>query len=130
MVKKVSHPGNLVKFSSLGGDSSQNLVILVKLEPSEYFLNVQNSVWGNSVTPRDVLVAKRQSEVRRRHLKLPMGALSGTNFEVSVESKFMTSAGNFFEPWVLPRLHPGRPTRSLRLEKEGFWSLPSVQKEY
>ena len=70
-------------------------MILVKLEPSEYFLNVQNSVWGDGVTPRDVLVAKRQSEVRRRHLKLPMGALSGTNFEVSVESKFMTPAGNF-----------------------------------
>ena len=34
----------------------------------------------------------------------------------------MTPAGNFFEPWDLPRLHPGRPSRSLRLENEGFWS--------
>ena len=34
VVKKSSHSGNLVKFLSLGGDSSQNLVILVKLDPS------------------------------------------------------------------------------------------------
>ena len=32
----------------------------------------------------------------------------------------MTPAGNFFEPYDLPRLHPGKPTRSLRLENEGF----------
>ena len=38
----------------------------------------------------------------------------------------MTPAGNFFEPWDLPRLHPGRPSGSLRLQNEGFWSLPSV----
>ena len=38
----------------------------------------------------------------------------------------MTPTGNFFEPWDLPRLHPGRPSRSLWLENEGFWSLPSV----
>ena len=38
----------------------------------------------------------------------------------------MTPAGNFFEPWDLPRLHLGRPSRSLWLENEGFWSLPSV----
>ena len=95
MVKKVSHSGNLVTFLSLGRDSSQNLVILVKLEPSGYFLNIQNPARAQNVTPRDVLVAKRQSEVRRTHLKLPMGASSGTNFEFSVESKLMTPAGNF-----------------------------------
>ena len=38
----------------------------------------------------------------------------------------MTPAGIFFEPWDLPRLHPGRPSGSLRSEHEGFWSLPSV----
>ena len=32
--------------------------------------------------------------------------------------------GNFFEPWDLPRLHPGRPSGSLRLGNEGCWSLP------
>ena len=34
----------------------------------------------------------------------------------------MTIAGNFFEPWDLPRLHPGRLSGSLQSEKEGFWS--------
>ena len=38
----------------------------------------------------------------------------------------MTPAGKFFELHDLPRLHPGSPTRSLRLENEGFWSVPSV----
>ena len=33
----------------------------------------------------------------------------------------MTPAGNFFEPWDLPRLHPGRSTGSVPLENEGFW---------
>ena len=42
----------------------------------------------------------------------------------------MTPAGNFFELWDLPRLHPGDPTKSLRLENENFWSLPSVLWEY
>ena len=42
----------------------------------------------------------------------------------------MTPAGNFFEPWDLPRLHPGRSTGSLPLEKEGFLGLPSVQWKY
>ena len=42
----------------------------------------------------------------------------------------MTPAGNFFELWDLPRLHSGKPIRSLRLKNEGFWSLPSVQREY
>ena len=35
----------------------------------------------------------------------------------------MTPAGNFFEPWDLPRLHPGRPSGFLHLENEEFWSL-------
>ena len=33
--------------------------------------------------------------MRRRHLKPPIGGLSVKNFKVSVESKFMTPAGNF-----------------------------------
>ena len=71
-----------------------------------------------------------QSEVRRNQLKPPIDTLSEPNFKVSVESKFMTPAGNCFEAWDLPRLHPRRPIRSLRLENEGFWSLPSVQREH
>ena len=35
----------------------------------------------------------------------------------------MTPAGNFFEPWDLPQLHPGR-------ENEGFLGLPPVQRKY
>ena len=42
----------------------------------------------------------------------------------------MTPAGNFFEPWDLPCLHPGRSTGSVPLEKEGFLGLPSVQWKY
>ena len=42
----------------------------------------------------------------------------------------MTPAGNFFETWDLPRLHLGRSTGSLPLEKEGFLGLPSVQWKY
>ena len=42
----------------------------------------------------------------------------------------MTPAGNFFEPWDLPRLHPGRPSGSCRLENEGFWSLFFVLWDY
>ena len=68
--------------------------------------------------------------MRRNQLKSPIETLSEPNFKVSVESKFVTPASNFFEPWDLHRLHPGMPTRSLRLENEGFWSLPSVQREY
>ena len=42
----------------------------------------------------------------------------------------MTPAGNFFEPWDLPRLHPGRPSGSLRLKNEGFGPcLPSGSTE-
>ena len=42
----------------------------------------------------------------------------------------MTPAGNFFEPWDLHRLHPGRSTGSLPLEKEGFLGLLPVQRKY
>ena len=42
----------------------------------------------------------------------------------------MTPAGNFFEPWDLPRLHPGKSTGSLPLEKEDVLGLPSVQWKY
>ena len=42
----------------------------------------------------------------------------------------MTPAGNFFEPWDLPRLHPRRSIGPLPLEKEGFLGLPSVQWKY
>ena len=42
----------------------------------------------------------------------------------------MTPAGNFFELWVLPRLHPGRTTGSLPLEKEGLLGPPTVQRKY
>ena len=42
----------------------------------------------------------------------------------------MTPAGNFFEPWDLPRLHPGRSTGSVPLENEGFLGLPPVQRIY
>ena len=36
----------------------------------------------------------------------------------------MTPAGNFFEPWDSPRLHPGRTTGSLPLENECFSGPP------
>ena len=42
----------------------------------------------------------------------------------------MTPAGIFFEPWDLPRLHPGRCTGSVLLENEGFLGLPLVQRKY
>ena len=42
----------------------------------------------------------------------------------------MTPAGNFFEPWDLPRLRPGRSTGPLPLENEGFLGLPPVQRKY
>ena len=42
----------------------------------------------------------------------------------------MTPAGNFFEPWDLPRLHPGRSIGPLSLENEGFLGLPPVQRNY
>ena len=42
----------------------------------------------------------------------------------------MTPAGIFFEPWVLPRLHPGMSTGPLPLENEGFLGLPPVQRKY
>ena len=35
----------------------------------------------------------------------------------------MTPAGNFFELWDLPRLHPGKSTGSVPLENEGFLGL-------
>ena len=52
MVKRVSHSGNLVKILSLGGCSSQNLVILAKSEPSGSFLDIENPAQTHSVTPR------------------------------------------------------------------------------
>ena len=55
---------------------------------------------------------------------------SGPNFEVQEESLIYDPAGNFFEPWDLPRLHPGRSTGSLPLENEGFLGLPPVQRKY
>ena len=42
----------------------------------------------------------------------------------------MTPAGNFCEPWDLPRLHPGRPTGPLPLENESFLGLPPAQRKY
>ena len=42
----------------------------------------------------------------------------------------MTPAGNFFKPWDLPRLHPGRSTGSVPLENEGFLGLPPVQRKF
>ena len=42
----------------------------------------------------------------------------------------MTPVGNFFELWVLPRLHPGKSTGPLLLENEGFLGLPPVQWKY
>ena len=42
----------------------------------------------------------------------------------------MTPAGKFFEPWDLPRLHPGGSMGSLPLENEGFLGLPPVQRKY
>ena len=36
----------------------------------------------------------------------------------------------FFEPWVLPRLHPGRSTGSLPLAIESFLGPPTVQRKY
>ena len=75
-------------------------MILVKSDFSGWFLDIQNPARAHSVTQcaRDVSLKKTQSEVRRRHLKPPIGGLTGSNFKVSVESKFMNPAGNFFEP--------------------------------
>ena len=42
----------------------------------------------------------------------------------------MTPAGKFFEPWDLPRLHPGGSTESFPLENEGLLGLPLVQRKY
>ena len=42
----------------------------------------------------------------------------------------MTPAGNFFEPWDSPCLHPRRSTGTLPLENEGFLGLPPVQRIY
>ena len=42
----------------------------------------------------------------------------------------MIPAGNFFETWDLPRLHPGRTTGSLPLENEDFLGPPTVQRKY
>ena len=42
----------------------------------------------------------------------------------------MTPAGNFFEPWDMPRLHPGWSTGSVPLENEGFFGRPPVQRKY
>ena len=42
----------------------------------------------------------------------------------------MNPAGNFFEPWDLPLLHPGRSTGPLPLESEGFLGLPPIQRKY
>ena len=42
----------------------------------------------------------------------------------------MTPAGNFFEQWDSPRLHPRRSTCPLPLENEGFLGLPPVQRKY
>ena len=33
----------------------------------------------------------------------------------------MITAGNFFEPWVLPRLHPERSTAPIPLKTKVFW---------
>ena len=52
MFTKVSHLGNPVKILSLGGFSSQNLVILAKSEPSESLSDVENVAQAHSVTPR------------------------------------------------------------------------------
>ena len=42
----------------------------------------------------------------------------------------MTPAGNYFEPWVLLRLHPGMSTGSVPLENESFLGLPPAQRKY
>ena len=42
----------------------------------------------------------------------------------------MTPAGNFFEQWDSPRLHPRMSTCPLPLENEGFLGLPPVQRKY
>ena len=90
MVKKVLHSGNLVKLLSLGGDSSQSFVNLVEPDPSGWFLDIQNPVWAHNVTLRGFLLNKIQSDVCCRRLKPPIETLSGSDFKVPVESKFMT----------------------------------------
>ena len=42
----------------------------------------------------------------------------------------MTPAGNFSEPWDLPRLLLARSTGSVPLENEGFLCLPPVKRKY
>ena len=68
MFTKVSHSGSPVKILSLGGCSSQNLVILAKSEPSGSLLDIENAAQAHSVTPRGFL-GKMSSRVRSRHSK-------------------------------------------------------------
>ena len=42
----------------------------------------------------------------------------------------MTPAGNFFELWDSPRLHPRRSTGPLPFENENFLGLPPVHRKY
>ena len=73
---------------------------------------------------------KMYSRARRRHLKLLPGSVQDQISKFQKSLKFMTPAGNFFEPWDLPRLHPGRSTGPLLLENEGFLILPPIQRKY
>ena len=59
---KVSHSGNPVKILSLGGCSSQNLVILAKSEPSGLLLDIENAAQAHSVTPRCFFLEKCSPE--------------------------------------------------------------------
>ena len=52
MFSKVSHLDNPVNILSLGGFSSQNLVISAKSEPSGSLLDIKNVAQAHSVTPR------------------------------------------------------------------------------
>ena len=83
--KRIYTGANWSHFLSQSTYSSQTLSILVNSDPSGGFLDFQNPARAPSVTPRDVCNEQIQSEVRRRHLKPPIGALAETNFKYSVE---------------------------------------------
>ena len=54
--------GNPVKILSLGGCSSQNLVILAKSEPSGSLMDIKNTAQTHSVTPRGFGLGKCSPE--------------------------------------------------------------------
>ena len=62
MFRKVPHSGNAVKILSLGGCSSQNLVILARSELSGSLLDTENPAQDHKGTPRGFRLEKCSPE--------------------------------------------------------------------